>query len=346
MTRSKLGPIRAAVLLPLVALMATAELAHAQSARARLQVPEENFRREANNGKVLATVFQGAEFPVVGRSGNWLEVELRGWIWAPSVAATDRGGFDLVVTADGGENLRAEPQGRILARLLEGFLLDRVGSRGNWVEVRRRGWLWRPSLSISEAGSPAASADRSAEPGAPTRTEPEEPSVLTPPAELAVLTRPDGDTVAVLRPGGQTQVLGRTGDWLRVRLDGWVYGPSARDSAVDLADTGDLTPAMLRSEPARYRGALVRWRVQFISLRRAEPVRSDFEEGEPFVQARAAGDAGFVYLAVPDELMELANDLRPLQYVTVVGRVRTGRSSLTGSPIVELTDIEAEPPTP
>ncbi len=83
--------------------------------------------------------------------------------------------------------------------------------------------------------------------------------------------------------------------------------------------------------------------MQFISLRRAEPARSDFEEGEPFLLARGpSGEPGFVYLAVPDELLSVAEKLQPLEYVTVVGRVRTGRSALLGSPVIDLTDIEVE----
>ena len=82
-----------------------------------------------------------------------------------------------------------------------------------------------------------------------------------------------------------------------------------------------------------------------ILLRRAERARSDFQEGEPFIHARgAAGDAGFVYLAVPQELLAVAEGLQPLQYVTVVGRVRIGRSQLLGSPVVDLTDIETGGP--
>jgi hypothetical protein len=278
----------------LLLLLAPPSAAHAQ-ATARVTA-EENFRRDPN-GTQLASVMPGAELSVIAQQGGWAQVELTGWIWAPSVGATSRDGFDLSVRATGGENLRARPNGAIVARLFEGCLLERVGASasGSWIQVRRLGWLWRASLDLS--GAAAA--------------------------------------------GGQP--LGRTGDWIRIRLDGWVYGPAALDSALNLADTGDLTPAQLRADPARYRGALVRWRVQFISLRRAERARSDFEEGEPFIHARgAAGDAGFVYLAVPDDLLPIAESLQPLDYVTVVGRVRTGRSQLLGSPVIDLTDIEKE----
>ncbi len=309
---------------------------------ARVQAARENFRREPN-GTELATVLRGTQLSVIAERGAWAEVELEGFIWAPSVAETDQGGFDLRVSPEGGENLRERPQGRVRARLLEGCLLERRGSVGNWMQVRRRGWIWKASLEpVGPAAVPAEpSAPEST--AAPVTSEPETPPFFTAASPLAVYTMPDGDTIATVQPGAQAQVLGRTGDWVRVRLDGWVYGPAALDSALDLTDTGDLTPAQLRADPGRYKGALVRWRLQFISLRRAERARSDFEEGEPFIHARgAAGDAGFVYLAVPEELLAVAERLQPLEYVTVVGRVRSGRSSLLGSPIIDLTDIESE----
>ncbi len=308
---------------------------------ARVQAAEENFRRDPN-GTPLATVFRGAELPVVGEQGGWVQVELAGWVWGPSVGQTTRDGFDLSVRAVGGENLRDAPNGSIQARLLEGCLLNQTATRGSWHQVQRSGWLWRGSLEISGASSGAAGQPAEAR-GAGEADAP--PPVITAVAPLVVYTSPDGDTLARFQPGGQAQVLGRTGDWIRIRFDGWVYGPAALDSALDLADTGDVTPAQLRADPSRYRGALVRWRVQFISLRRAERARSDFREGEPFIHARgAAGDAGFVYLAVPQELLAVAEGLQPLQYVTVVGRVRIGRSQLLGSPVVDLTDIETEGP--
>ncbi|UCC71041.1 MAG: hypothetical protein JSV86_11655 [Gemmatimonadota bacterium] len=310
-------------------------------ATVRVRASEENFRRDPN-GTQLATVMQGAELPLIGEQGGWAQVELGGWIWAPSVAATSRDGFDLSVRAAGGENLRVRPNGAIVARLLEGCLLERVGASasGSWIQVRRRGWLWRASLDIS--GTPPGSGVQT--PGA-VGDEEGAPPLVTAVSPLVVYATPDGDTIATFQPGAQAQVLGRTGDWIRIRLDGWVYGPAALDSALNLADTGDLTPAQLRADPGRYRGALVRWRVQFISLRRAERARSDFEEGEPFIHARgAAGDAGFVYLAVPEDLLPIAESLQPLDYVTVVGRVRTGRSQLLGSPVIDLTDIEPEVP--
>jgi hypothetical protein len=336
------GSLRCLVAAFLLALTLPAELGAQTTARVR--VAQENFRREPS-GTQLATVLRGTELAILSEQGRWIEADLLGWIWAPSVETTDRGEFNLRVSAAGGENLRATPQGRIQARLLEGCLLERLTADGRWIQVRRRGWLWKASLDIPDSAAettetPAAAVPAQAEPEGEAG---EEPSLITAPAALVVYATPDGDTIALFQPGAQAQVLGRTGDWVRVRVDGWIYGPAALDSALNLADSGQLSPAQLRSDPGRYKGALIRWRVQFISLRRAERARTDFDEGEPFIHARGpAGDPGFVYLAVPEELLSDAERLQPLDYITVVGRVRTGRSSLLGSPIVDLTDIEVE----
>lgn len=326
-------------------LLLPAEPVKAQGSQARLRVAQENFRKSPN-GKPLATVFEGAELEVVGVQRNWVEVELSGWIWGPAVRKTDREGYDLAVRTPGGANLRLTPNGKILGRLLEGFLLRRMGSSGNWLQVHRRGWVWAPSLDLTTlASAPAAVASQPQASGGDVETDDgdETSRLLTAPGHLPVHATPDGDTLAVVRPGARAQILGRAGDWIRIRMDGWVYGPAALDSLVDVADTGDLTPALLRADPGRYKGALIRWRVQFVSLRQAEPARSDFEEGEPFILARGPqGDIGFVYLAVPEGLIEIAERLQPLDYVTVLGRVRTGRSTLLGSPVIDLTDIEVE----
>jgi len=79
------------------------------------------------------------------RSG-WVEVTLEGWIWRQSLRAIDTDGFDYEVGAGSGENLRAQPNGRVLARLSTGFRLQRVQVAGEWVRVRRTGWMWGRSL--------------------------------------------------------------------------------------------------------------------------------------------------------------------------------------------------------
>jgi len=305
-------------------------------------------------------VNRGTELAVIGRDGSWRQVVLSGWIWGPSVSAVQRGGFDLVVSAAGGENLRARPDAGadVDARLLQGFLLQKTGEQGQWVHVRRTAWMWGPSLTGSSAGgsgqgaAPAGGGGSggSGGAGAPGTGRPAADS--TPPAggglpdhvvvkgaPARLFVSPQGDTLAVARPGADLQVLEHRDGWSRVRLEGWVRSSDLLPADSAAASSG-LTPSDLRANPDQYVGRVVRWSVQFISLEKAEAVRTDFYEGEPFILARSPGPSeSFVYLAVPPELLQQVKALRPLQSIQVVARVRTGRSALMGAPVLNLLEI-------
>lgn len=351
----------AAPFLAVLALVAGATGVRAQTAR--VSVDQENLRLEPQ-GKVLAKVNQGTDLAVVGRAGQWRQVVLSGWIWGPSVSAVKRDGFDLVVSANGGENLRAQPDAKaeVDARLLQGFLLQKTGAQGQWVHVRRTAWMWGPSLTASSSGPSAASGGGSrqgaggsggggsgrtggagspstggAPPAAGGGGLPDHVVVKGAPARLFV--SPEGDTLAVARPGADLQVLEHRGGWSRVRLEGWVRSSELLPADSSSASAG-LTPSDLRANPDQYVGRVVRWNVQFISLEKAEAVRTDFYEGEPFILARSPGPSeSFVYLAVPPELLQQVKTLRPLQSIQVVARVRTGRSALMGAPVLNLLEI-------
>ena len=325
-------------------------LLNAQSVR--LTVPEENFRKEpqVSSGNRLATVLEGTVLEIVGRQGRWHEAALSGWIWKPSVSADQRDGFDLVVSKPGGENLREEPDAgsRRVAILERGMLLDSLETRGNWVRGGRIAWIW--SGSVSETGGQVAAPppeQPAAGPGVadgdevPTPTVPSTAGAL--PDRLVVsespvmmLVSPEGDTVATLQAGADVAVVSRQGEWARVRLEGWVREQSTLPS--DSAAASDsLTAADLRANPEQYVGRRVRWSVQFVSVKRAEAVRTEFYEGEPFILARPADESGgFVYIAVPPELLPQVELLHALQIIDVLGRVRTGRSALMGVPILDL----------
>ena len=313
----------------------------------RVSVPEENFRKEprVTGSNRLATVFEGAVLGVESRQGRWLRATLEGWIWSPSLSDTDRDGFDLIVSNPGGENLREAPQAeaRRVARLLRGMLLDRVERQGNWTRIRRSAWVWSESTVQVEGGAPAVtaapvagSADSAPQDEAPPRPAELPDRILVSGEGVQLHVSPSGDTLASLRPEADLEVLARQGSWARVRVEGWVWVPSTLPADSALA-SAELTPADVMANPDQYRGRQVRWRLQFVSVERAEPARADFYEGEPFILARAAdGEQGFVYVAVPPELLVEADGLRPLQMIEVVGRVRTGRSALMGVPVLDL----------
>jgi len=308
----------------------------------RISVPEENFRKEprVTSSNRLATVFEGAVLGVESRQGRWIQVTLEGWVWSPSVSDTDRDGFDLIVSNPGGENLREAPraEARRVASLLRGMLLDRVEKQGNWTRIRRTAWVWSESAVELEGGDSAVAASTDPPPREEAAPSPAElpDRILVSGEGVQLHVSPSGDTLAALRPAADLEVLARQGSWARVRVEGWVWVPSTLPADSAMASE-DLSPADVTANPDQYRGRRVRWRLQFVSVETAEPARADFYEGEPFILARASdGEQGFVYVAVPPELLLEAEGLRPLQMIEVVGRVRTGRSALMGVPVLDL----------
>lgn len=319
---------------------AAAQTAEADEITPVRVVTEENFR-QTPGGKRLATVREGTRLVVTGREDDWREVVLSGWAPTASLGQTGQNVYDLVVSRSGGEELRDEPnrEGRVAAAMLRGFLLARVEVSGDWTRVRRTGWMWGPSLEEVETPPESASSAGRASPGAGEASENPSERLVVGGTAVRMFLSPEGDTVGVARPGSDLTVLGRQGEWARVRMEGWVRSSELEDpEASDAAP--ELTIADLRANPGRFDGRRVSWELQFISLERAEPARTDFYEGEPFILARppSAGE-GFVYLAVPPELVSRVEQLEPLRSIRVRARVRTGRSALMGAPILDLLEL-------
>lgn len=315
-----------------VLVVSTAGTVSAQAVR--VTVPEENFRKtpEASNNR-LATVLEGATLEVEDRQGRWVLGALEGWIWGESVQATDRDGFDLVVSKTGGENLRRSPDADAPrnAVLMQGMLLDSLDARGGWFQVRRTAWIWSASTA-GTASDTATAESESDDVEAPEPTSLPERLVVGS-EEAGLLISPEGDTAAVLRSGTDIEVLAREAGWTRVRLEGWVWEPSTLppDSAESAFDVADL-----RANPERFRGRRIEWTVRFVALQRAEAIRTDFYEGEHYFLANPPGRTrDLIYVAVPPELLPTVQELRDLQTIEIVARVRTGRSQ-TGVPIFDL----------
>jgi hypothetical protein len=299
---------------------------------------EENLRKEPN-GEVLARLLPGATFDVVDRRDRWLQVDIEGWVWARSLQVSGDADLPLVVSEPQGENLRVEPSGTILARLARGMLLDELERTPGWIRVRRRAWVW--SDSVTETSSPASASEPQVARAAPRDAV---AGGFTTAGEegATILVAPGGDTLAHTVARAELAVVARQGNWARVRLEGWTWLPST-DSPGLQGDTASaaLSPAELTADPTRYRGRMVSWQLQFISLERAEKVRTDFSEGEPFLLTRFGGPEGpFVYVAVPPDRVSDVGGLVPLERITITGRVRTGASSLTGTPIIDLLTLE------
>lgn len=143
--------------------------------------------------------------------------------------------------------------------------------------------------------------------------------------------------LAQVRKGATIQVIGREREWVRVRLEGWL-----KESDLVVADSAlrPLSTADLRSDPVGSQGKLVRWEIQSIALRTADPLRTGLNNGEPYLLALGpAPERALVYLAVPPSLIPAARNLAPMADVVVTARVRNGRSEPAGVPVLELQSL-------
>lgn len=164
------------------------------------------------------------------------------------------------------------------------------------------------------------------------------------PAGAVLRSAPEGDSLTVLGAPARVEVLDTAGGWARVRVEGWVPVPILSRAGEREEVLRDVGPAELAQAPEGYRGRLVEWELQAISLQRADAMRTEFTEGESYLLARGpAGEAGFVYVAVPDARLAEVRTLAPLQRVRVLGRVRLARSPLTGAPVLELVQLLPAP---
>jgi hypothetical protein len=149
---------------------------------------------------------------------------------------------------------------------------------------------------------------------------------------------PDAPATGMLQAGVPVRITARAGGWVRVEAAGWV-----RESEMQQAggqDVSGVTAADLRSSPDEWRGKVLRWTIQFIALQTADELRPDFTPGQRYILARGpAPEYAFVYVIVPPEKVAAIARLQPLDSVTVLARVKSGRSAYLANPILELLDV-------
>lgn len=335
----KMQSIPALRVLPVVACIVVPLSAQAG---ARVTTQGEWFYQTAA-GRRLAQLELGATVQTGAVQRDWTSVTLDGWIIKTSLGPTAIPGFDVAVSKAPSENLRATPAGAVIAHLAAGFALDKIGEQDRWVHVRRSGWVKTSSLAaIMNAVRPPAS-----NPPLPTRAPDTTPTPVDPARVLSarqttLYRAPDGASDAALTAGAPLRVLGRTADWTRVELEGWV-----KTADLQAAPPGVLvgvSAAELRAEPDRYVGQALRWTLQVIAVRTADDLRPDIPTGSTYLLARGpVPEHGFVYVVVPDAQRTAVQALAPLATIQSTVRVRTGRSKFVGNPVVDLVSLEVLP---
>ena len=318
---------RALLSLALLGLLACPFAARARAQQATVRRDGESVTDDPG-GRPLGRLAAGVALAVQGTHGTSTQVLLDGWIVRSSVKPTTQDGHDLAVSRD--ENLRVVPNGRLVARLVKGALLDRVEQRGGWIHVKRAGW-------VASGGLEGAAATASAPPAGPPDTGVD--------ARRAVLRRqarlyrgPEAPATGVLEAGTPIRITARAGGWTRVEAAGWV-----KDG--DVAQAGGqavsgVTAADLRASPDEWVGKVLRWTIQFIALQTADELRPDFTPGQRYILARGpAPEYAFVYVIVPPDKLAEVSRLQPLDSLTILARVKSGRSAYLANPILELVDV-------
>lgn len=313
----------------------------------------------APGGRTVADLRAGASVDARGTRAGFTQIVVEGFVDA-SLLGARQDTFTAHVKAPGGAILRAEAakDGAPVAVLRTGTGLTMLSRNGRWARVRRAGWVSSRSLAATApATAKPTAADRPAAPGAPgaagqpaaggapapaspalTDSAVDPASLLAATGRVTLRSAPDAAALATIERGTTLVPLARERGWIRVRAEGWV-----REGDVEPADTtgrADLSAADLRANPQRTRGKVVRWVVTVLALQTADGLRKDLLPDEPYLLARGPGEEHAVlYLTVPPALLPTARSLPGLAQVTIVARVRSGRSEPVGVPVLELMSI-------
>lgn len=305
-------------------------------------------------GTPLVSLPAGAEVETGRRRGEWHQATVEGWIFTASTSRTSRSGFDLVVTPDDGENLRASPNGPIVGRVREGTLLKRLGQKGGWSHVRRRGWIPRDAIAKPAAqtrqqpaptgraapakpvGKPAAQPPAPA----PAAAAPEPPAAerVQTSRQITLAAEPEGGTLGTLESGAPAQVVARSGDRVKVLVEGWLPA-----DAVTTAQGGALvgvSAAEVRTQPDKFVGQTLEWRLQVIAVQRADELRGEMAPGQPYLLTRGPlPEPGFVYVTIPADRIADFQALPPLHEVVLRVSIRAARTKFLATPVAELVSV-------
>jgi hypothetical protein len=340
--------------------------------------------RATPRGEIVATASQDLPLSVDSVRSGFVRVTLSGEVRTRDVRMV-AGRARAAVSNANGTALRGALGGRevTLAMLRRTTVLypPRAGGRfpqrpGIGLDVVRSVWVDASRVRVAGVGQSGPAAPRATEsragaarPAAPASASavatkaapvaaPEERTAETTEADAASMesrleTRragalraaPNGSAIASVVGGVPVSTVARSDGWVRVRIEGWVP-----DSMVALMRAGapdSLSAADLRADPAGTRGRLVRWTVEAVAVRRNDGLRHGLRDGETYLLARGPGaERAVLYLALPEALVSTVSTLPPLTTLTVLARVRDGRSEPAGVPVLDVVELGRDAKSP
>jgi hypothetical protein len=309
------------------------------------------------DGIALLSLPAGTTVATKKARGAWQEIELEGWVFSQSTKPSRRDGYDLVVTKGEGENIRREPKGEVIARARSGALFRKLGTQGAWTHVSRDGWIPREAVSPIESGaispetadtplvhgSAGSVSASSGQPGAAST--PEKTSTdsdrLEAARETAVFAAPEAAQFGTVQAGTPARVIGRSGEWVRVQVEGWMRAGDLQSGSG--AAISGVTAAEVRSDPARYLGRTVEWRLQLIAVQTADELRTEMAKGQKYLLTRGPlPEPGFVYVTISDAQAEEFRTAPALQEMTLRVTIKAARSKYLTTPIVQYVSRVAD----
>ncbi|HET6578432.1 MAG TPA: hypothetical protein VFG66_08920, partial [Gemmatimonadales bacterium] len=133
-------------------------------------------------------------------------------------------------------------------------------------------------------------------------------------------------------------IVARSGELVKVQVEGWIPA-----DAVTPSDSGAMvgvSAAEVRTQPDKFVGQTVEWRLQLIAVQRADELRAEMPPGQPYLLTRGPlPEPGFVYVSIPADRVAEFQALPPLHELVLRVAVRAARSRFLTTPVTELVSV-------
>lgn len=300
-------------------------LATPVAAQSSLRLTQDTRFTKSPGGQSLGTLLAGADVSPGKTQGSATVVRIEGWVPSASLGPMRRDSFDVGVTKRPNENLRSTPDGAVIARVFPNVGFIKVETRGDWTHVKRDAWIDQKAVQAALAamltGTPVTGPDRAEVTG-----------------RMPLAATPGGAVIGSLDSGATAKMLARSSGWTRIQLEVWV--PDSGLRATDSRVLVGLSQAEVRANPARYVGQMVEWRVQFVAIQKADELRPEIPEGQPYLLTRGPlPEPGFVYVVVPSNKVSQFEAVPALKELTIRGTIRAASTKYLPTPVIDLVEV-------